>query len=144
MELTEQLNSKSMEMKWYKYMKYRPRGCRRSRQQPGESLVVRHTMCTKVVLMQLGRLQPCISAQCRQSVTNIAKVHYTNTLLRSIPPIFQYLFKKVITIIANLRLYIRNRLLDYLKKASLKLLTFKKYLKKTKSLTYGLLIRLKI
>ena len=74
----------------------------------------------------------------------MAKVDYVNTLLRLIPLIFQYLFKKVITVIANLRLYVRRRLLNYLKKASLRLLTSKKYLKETKSLTYGLLIRLRI
>ena len=75
---------------------------------------------------------------------NAAKVDYINTSLRLIPLIFQYLFKKVITAIANLQLYIRRKLLNYLKKVFLRLLTSKKYLKETESLTYSLLIRLKI
>ena len=74
----------------------------------------------------------------------MVKVDYINTLLRLILLIFQYLFKKVITVIANLQLYIRRRLLNYLKKVFLKLLTFKKYFKETESPTYGLLIRLRI
>ena len=73
----------------------------------------------------------------------MVKVDYINTLLRLILLISQYLFKKVITAIANLRLYIR-RLLNYLKKAFLRLLTSRKYLKETESLTYSLLIKLKI
>jgi len=74
---------------------------------------------------------------------NAAEVDHVNTPLRLIPPIFQYLFKKVITAIANLRLYVRRRLLDYLKEAFLRLLTSRKCLKETKSSTYGLLMRLR-
>ena len=74
----------------------------------------------------------------------MAKVDYINTPLRLIPLIFQYLFKKVITVIANLQLYVRRRLPNYLKKAFLKLLTSKKFLKEIKFLIYSLLIRLRI
>ena len=54
-ELTEQLDCKSMEIKWYIYMKV-------DRVYDSFQPYTRYTRCTKVVLMQPRRLQPCISA----------------------------------------------------------------------------------